>query len=84
MHWQIQEAKKRFSEFVRGAEAGVPQYVTHHGKEVAVLIDIAEFQSLTGSKPSLLDALCSGPDIELPEVDRSGDYMREVDFGLED
>jgi prevent-host-death family protein len=37
-HWQLQEAKQRFSEVVRSAEAEGPQFVTRHGDEVAVVL----------------------------------------------
>lgn len=41
--WQIQEAKARFSEVVRGAEHEGPQEITLHGRSVAVLVSRAEY-----------------------------------------
>ncbi|MEZ5085325.1 MAG: type II toxin-antitoxin system prevent-host-death family antitoxin [Tessaracoccus sp.] len=42
--WQLQTAKQRFSEVIRAAEAGEPQFITKHGRPVAVIIDIDDFR----------------------------------------
>lgn len=47
-HWQLQEAKQRFSELIRSVETDGPQFVTRHGEEVAVVIDIGEYRRLRG------------------------------------
>lgn len=68
-HWQVQEAKQRFSEVLRAAERGQAQYVTRHGKEVAVVISIEDFDRMakreaTGRKyKDFNDWLLSGPRI---------------------
>jgi prevent-host-death family protein len=81
MHWQVQEAKQRFSELVRAAETGEPQIVTRHGEDVAVVIDIAEFRRLRRQSPSLMDYLRADAslDADLP-VERSRDVPRETDL----
>lgn len=81
MHWQVQEAKQRFSEVVRAAEAGEPQIVTKHGEEVAVVIDIAEYRRLRGESISFMDYLRAEPiaDAEF-KVERRGDLPREIDL----
>ena len=38
MRWQVQEVKQRLSEVLRAAETEGVQYVTRHGKEVAVVM----------------------------------------------
>ena len=48
MPWQVQEAKQRLSELLRKAELEGPQFVTRHGEEVAVVLDIAHYRQLTG------------------------------------
>jgi prevent-host-death family protein len=48
MRWQVQEAKQRLSELLRAAEAEGAQFVTRHGEEVAVVLDITDFRRLTG------------------------------------
>ena len=81
MHWQVQEAKQRFSEVLRAAEAGEPQIVTKHGEEVAVVIDIAEYRRLRGETMSFMDYLRAEPtfDEELP-IERSTALPRDVDL----
>ncbi len=84
--WQIQEAKNHFSEVVAQASSQGVQTITKHGKPVAVVVAICEFQSLkrrpTKSKQSLLDVLrrCPAPEI-FQHVARSRkhrDYGRTV------
>ncbi|GIJ29426.1 antitoxin [Micromonospora qiuiae] len=81
MHWQVQEAKQRFSEVLRAAASGEAQVVTRHGQEVAVVIDINEYRRLRGEQVELMDYLRSGPllDIDL-DVERATDLPREVDL----
>lgn len=81
MHWQVQEAKQRFSEVIRAAEAGEPQIVTKHGEEVAVVIDIMEYRRLRGESLSFMDYLRAGPAVGADlEVDRRQDMPREIDL----
>ena len=77
-HWQLQEAKQRFSEVVRSAEADGPQFVTRHGDEVAVVLDIREYRRLKGDAPDFKTFLRSAPYFDLPEIDRSEDLARPV------
>lgn len=46
--WQVQDAKQRLSELLRKAEADGPQFVTRHGEEVAVVLDIVQYRQLAG------------------------------------
>jgi prevent-host-death family protein len=82
--WQVQEAKQRFSEVIRAAQAGEPQIVTKHGEEVAVVIDIAEYRRLRGDKPTFAEFLLSGPVIDFDldaAIGRSREQPRVIDFG---
>lgn len=81
MHWQVQEAKQRFSEVIRAAQAGEAQIVTRHGDEVAVVIDIAEYRRLKGESISFMDYLRVEPvaDVEF-EIERRHDSAREIDL----
>ncbi len=81
MQWQVQEAKQRFSEVLRAAEAGEPQIVTKHGEAVAVVIDIAEYRRLRGESLSFMDYLRADPSLDgdLP-VERQPDQPREIDL----
>lgn len=80
-HWQLQEAKQRFSEVVRSAASDGPQFVTRHGDEVAVVLDIREYRRLKGGSADFKAFLRSEPAFDLPEIDRSDDLARPV--GLE-
>ena len=70
MDWALQDAKNRFSEVVQRASREGPQTVTVRGRPAAVVISAAEYESLVGSRPSLVDDLLSGPewDDEFAEV----------------
>lgn len=89
--WQVQEAKQRFSEVLRRAHDEGPQVVTKHGKEVAVVMDIAEYNRMRERRPTIKEVLLGGPpwDDEFIEImdqvvaDRKLSYPREIDFGDE-
>lgn len=80
-HWQLQEAKQRFSELIRSVEAEGPQFVTRHGEEVAVVIDIDEYRRLRGGDPDFKEFLRSGPDLATLDIRRSTAAARVVDLG---
>jgi prevent-host-death family protein len=78
-HWQVQEAKQRFSEVVRSARSDGPQFVTKHGDEVAVVLDIREYRRLQGAR-DFKECLRSGPDPDGLEIHRSRELARPVDL----
>jgi prevent-host-death family protein len=78
--WQLQEAKQRFSELIRSVQTDGPQFVTRHGEEVAVVIDIAEYRRLRGGGDDFKDFLRSAPDMDLLEIDRPVSPARTVDL----
>jgi prevent-host-death family protein len=77
-HWQLQEAKQRFSELIRSVEADGPQFVTRHGQEVAVVVSIAEYWHLRKAGPDFKEFLRSAPDADL-EISRSPQSARRVE-----
>ncbi|MFB9908441.1 type II toxin-antitoxin system Phd/YefM family antitoxin [Allokutzneria oryzae] len=79
-HWQVQEAKQRFSELVRSVEVDGPQFVTRHGEEVAVVIGIAEYRRLRGDVQGFKEFLSAGPDLDSLEISRSREPASVVDF----
>ena len=81
MHWRVQEAKQRFSEVLRAAEAGEPQIMTKHGEEVAVVINIAEYRRLRGQSVDFMAYLRADPllDVDL-DIERRRDSPRDVDL----
>ena len=80
MAWQLQEAKAKFSQLVRKALDEGPQTVSRHGKDVVVLLSLADYEKLKQRKPSLKEVLMSGPegDFELPP--RVRDSRRDIEF----
>jgi prevent-host-death family protein len=81
MRWQLQDAKQRFSELVRTAQADGPQVVTRHGRDVAVLMDIDDYRRVTVPAPDFKDFLLSGPDLSELAIERSSEPARRVDLG---
>lgn len=80
-HWQLQEAKQRFSELIRSVETDGPQFVTRHGAEVAVVIDIGEYRRLRGGgEDDFKQFLRSGPDLEQLRITRSRTPARTIDL----
>ena len=82
-HWQIQDAKQRFSEMIRAVAQDGPQVITRHGEDVAVVVDIAEYHRLTRPAVDLTGALLGGPkfDNSAAEVFAELETERKADFG---
>lgn len=80
MHWQVQEAKQRFSHVIRCAHDDGPQYVTRHGQEVAVVLDIDEYRRLTRHSVELKDHLLSRTSTAELEIERLRDTGRDPDL----
>ena len=78
MDWQIQEVKKRFSEMIRRATSGQEsQYITRHGKRIAVVLSVDEYQKLKGRTQPLSEFLAQSPLDEL-DLQRDRDPGRDV------
>jgi prevent-host-death family protein len=86
-HWQVQEAKMRFSELLRAVATDGPQTITRHGEDVAVIFSIQEYRELVGPAPDFKALLMSFPkmDVDGPDVfdeieeERKTDFMRPFD-----
>ena len=82
--WQMQDAKAKFAELVRRANAEGPQIVTHRGAETAVVLSIEEYRRLNAARPSFLEHILNGPKFDDEAVDlineRSRDMGRDIDF----
>ena len=61
--WKLQDAKARFSQVVRQAQASGPQRVTVHGKDAVVVLSAADYARLAPApvRPSLHALLCRSP-----------------------
>jgi len=87
-HWQIQDAKQRFSEMIRAVAHDGPQIITRHGEEVAVVVDIAEYRRLTRPTVDLTGLLLGGlrlsddavAVIAEVEAERKADFGRPTDL----
>jgi prevent-host-death family protein len=88
-HWQIQEAKQRFSEVIRAVTQRGPQVITRHGEDVAVVIDMGTYHRLTRPAVDLIEVLLGGPKIDDSaaevfaeiEAERKADFGRAIDLG---
>ena len=67
--WQLQEARRRFSELVSEALARGPQRVTRHGKTAVIVVSEDEWNGITLKVPSFgrLLAECPLEPEDLPE-----------------
>lgn len=79
--WQLQEAKNKFSQVVKKAQQGKPQYITVHGKPTAVIVSIEDYQRLNQPKTSLSEALMIPLIEEDLDLSRDRDQGRNIDFG---
>jgi prevent-host-death family protein len=74
-HWQIQDAKQRFSEMIRAVTNEGPQVISRHGEDVAVVVDIDEYRKLTRPVVDLASILLGGPKLD----DDTADVFAEVE-----
>ncbi|MCF6266684.1 MAG: type II toxin-antitoxin system Phd/YefM family antitoxin [Desulfuromusa sp.] len=80
-HWQLQDAKNRFSNLVEKAQQSGPQIVTKHGKEAVVVISMDEYKKLTTPETNLIDFFQNSPllNTEL-DLSRSKETPRDVEL----
>ncbi|MBI5119922.1 MAG: type II toxin-antitoxin system Phd/YefM family antitoxin [Rhodospirillales bacterium] len=80
-HWQVQEAKARFSELLRHAAKDGPQAITVRGQTTAVVVSKTEYERLKGRKPSLVKLMQSSPlaGVDL-DTKRDRSLPRDVDL----
>lgn len=80
-HWQLQDAKNKFSNLVEQAQQKCPQIVTKHGKEAVVIISIEEYKKLVKPKSNIVQIFQKSPlakyDIELK---RNTDIPRDIEL----
>ena len=80
-HWQLQDAKNRFSEVVQKALEHGPQLITRRGKKTVVIMSVEDYQQLTRPKMNLVDFFRESPlkGIEI-DLTRDKDIGREIDL----
>lgn len=74
MHWQVQDAKQRFSEVLRAVASLGPQVITRHGQEIAIIIDTAEYHRLTEPPKNPAEVIL-GP----PYLDDDADVFDQIE-----
>jgi prevent-host-death family protein len=80
-HWQLQDAKNRFSEVVQKALEHGPQLITRRGVKTVVVMSVEDYQQLTKPKMNIVDFFRKSPlkDIEI-DLKRDKDIGREIDL----
>ena len=77
--WQLQEAKNRFSELVDRAIEEGPQTVSRSGKNVVVVLSIAEYSREEKKTTSLVDFFRVSPlHGEALDIRRTREHGRKV------
>jgi antitoxin Phd len=76
--WQLQEAKNQLSQVVEAALTVQPQVITRHGKDVVVVVSMAEWNRIAPRR-KLVDVLRECPVMNL-EIPRDRDQPRSLDL----
>jgi antitoxin Phd len=80
-HWQLQDAKNRFSEVVKKALTDGPQIVTRRGVETVVVLSIKDYRAITKPKTSLVQFFRNSPLVDADlDLERNKDATREAQF----
>lgn len=79
MAWRLAEAKNKLSEVFRLAMREGPQRIQCRDEAVVVIAE-GDYHRLTGSKPSLIEALLHGPDWSVLDLERKKDLARDVEL----
>ena len=80
-HWQLQDAKNKFSSLVEKAQHNGPQVVTKHGKDAVVVLSVDEYKKLVKPKKNLVNFFQSSPlaTVEL-DIERKKDIPRDIEL----
>ncbi len=80
-HWQLQDAKNKFSSLVDKAQHDGPQVVTKRGKDAVVVLSIDEYRKLIKPKTNLVKFFQTSPlakeDLDLT---RSKESPRDIEL----
>ena len=80
-HWQLQDAKNKFSNLVEKAQHNGPQVVTKHGKDAVVVLSIEEYKKLIKPKTNLVKFFQSSPLVkEDLYLSRSKEIPRDIEL----
>jgi len=77
--WQLQEAKNRLSELLKCAESDGPQTITRHGRPVAIVLSVRDYQKSRKGPQSLIEFLRNSPLVgEDLDFERTPDLGRDI------
>ncbi|MHC4872153.1 MAG: type II toxin-antitoxin system Phd/YefM family antitoxin [Planctomycetota bacterium] len=80
-HWQLQEAKSKFSHLVEKAQNHNPQIVTKHGKEAVVILSIEDYREMQKPEKSLVkffkESPLAGEDLD---IKRDKSLTRDIEL----
>ena len=80
-HWQLQDAKNKFSSLVDKAQHNGPQVVTKHGKDAVVVLSVEEYKKLIKPKKNLVKFFQTSPLAkEGLDFKRNKDAPRDVEL----
>ncbi len=80
-HWQLQEAKNKFSSLVEQAQFNCPQIVTKLGKEAVVVISIEEYKKLVKPTNNLVNFFQKSPLSQYDmDLNRNTDIPRDIEL----
>ena len=77
MDWNLSEVKNRLSEVLTRAATEGPQTIRRRGEDF-VLLRAADYEKLSGKRPTIKDGLLNGQTLDDVEVARDRSPMREV------
>lgn len=78
-HWQLQEAKNKFSNLVTQAQEIGPQIVTKHGQVAVVVLSAKEYEKLIKPKKNLVQFFQDSPLAQEDLcIERSKEKPREI------
>ncbi len=78
-HWQLQEAKNKFSRLVTQAQEIGPQVVTKHGQVAVVVLSAEEYEKLIKPEKNLVQFFQDSPLAQEDVViERSNEKPREI------
>jgi prevent-host-death family protein len=79
--WKLEDAKARFSEVVRRAQAEGPQRVTVRGRPAVVIVDAEDYDRIAATKPSQpLVAFLESLELDGLDLTRERDLGRDLDL----
>lgn len=80
-HWQLYEAKNKFTEVIKTARDFGPQFITVRGQEEAVILSVSDFQKIFQQGKDLVSFFKDSP-IKEGELafEREQDLAREVEL----